>query len=57
MTWNERKGHSQDGNGPGEFGPNYSDRKRYHERGEYVKIGHGARLGLKRGPYKTRTEK
>ena len=36
MTWNERKGHSQDGNGPGEFGPNYSDRKRYH---------------LKRSPY------
>ena len=38
MTWNERKGHSQDGNGPGEFGPNYSDRKRYH---------------LKRSPYPT----
>ncbi len=27
---NERKGHSQDGTGPGEFGPDYSDRKRYH---------------------------
>ena len=34
---NERKGHSQNGTGPGEFGPepsattpNYSDRKQYH---------------------------
>ena len=27
---NERKGHSQNGTGPGEFGPDYSDRKRYH---------------------------
>ena len=30
MSWDERKGHSQDGTGPGAFGPDYSDRKRYH---------------------------
>ena len=29
-------------------------RKRYHELGKYVKKGHGARLGLKRGKYKPR---
>ena len=38
MNWNERKGHSQDGTGPGEFGPDYSPRKEYH---------------LKRTPYPT----
>ncbi len=30
MSWNERKGHSQSGTGPGEFGPDYSYRKQYH---------------------------
>ena len=29
-----RKGHSQDGTGPGEFGPDYSDRKKYHLTGK-----------------------
>ena len=27
---NERKGHSQDGTGPGAFGPDYSERKKFH---------------------------
>ncbi len=34
MNWNERKGHSQSGTGPGEFGPDYSDRKQYHLTGK-----------------------
>ena len=31
MKWDERKGHTQSGTGPGEFGPDYSDRKKYHQ--------------------------
>ena len=31
LSFNERKGHSQDGTGPGAFGPDYSDRKKYHQ--------------------------
>ena len=31
MSWDERKGHTQSGSGPGEFGPDYSDRKKYHQ--------------------------
>ena len=34
MRWNERKGHSQNGTGPGAFGPDYSDRKKYHLTGK-----------------------
>ena len=30
MKWNERKGHTQDGTGPGAFGPDYSERKKFH---------------------------
>ena len=35
MKWDERRGHSQDGTGPGEFGPDYSDRKKYHLSGRH----------------------
>ena len=35
MMWDERSGHSQDGTGPGEFGPDYSDRKKYHLSGRH----------------------
>ena len=41
MKWDERKGHTQSGDGPGEFGPNYSYRKQYqswprHDDGDKV---------------------
>ena len=57
MTWNERKGHSQTGTGPGEFGPDYSDRKKfhldYHANWEHPTHDTMGKPLMKRTPYPT----